>query len=244
MVKCVVSSGTLFRWLVIRAFAIRGFIPESWGTEVSFQRPLYVGITCGRRCHADALSCACIFGDSRHHFDSRYYKLSPLMVSHSENTRTFIRLPFYAWSRKLGSPGQFRSLWFYKGVRPWLFNYSSTTACSVHCLRNIWFTLLFGNCLCSGLRVSLQWIFVLVIYVILWNFAVEYLFMFHIQEVPVLDLCLGIDRTSWGLSWSFAVQPGKCRILKRPRSPSLLRTIHCHLIIRRYIVAPTGSVIK
>jgi hypothetical protein len=43
----------------------------------------------GRSCRAGPLSCARSFTDSPHHFDSGDYKLRPLMVYRSENTREF-----------------------------------------------------------------------------------------------------------------------------------------------------------
>jgi hypothetical protein len=52
----------------------------------------------GRNFLAGPLSCARSFTDSSHHFDSRDYKLRPLMVYHSENPRACLRFPFYAFS--------------------------------------------------------------------------------------------------------------------------------------------------
>jgi hypothetical protein len=52
----------------------------------------------GRSCRACPMSCARSCTDSPHHFDSGYYKLRPDMEYHSENSRAFIRLPFYAFS--------------------------------------------------------------------------------------------------------------------------------------------------
>jgi hypothetical protein len=49
-----------------------------------------------RSCRAGPLSCARSFTDSSQYFDSGHYKLRPLMVDHSENTRTFVRFPFNA----------------------------------------------------------------------------------------------------------------------------------------------------
>jgi hypothetical protein len=43
-------------------------------------------------------SCARIFADSLHHFDSEDYKLRPVMVDPSEHPQAFTRLPFYSLS--------------------------------------------------------------------------------------------------------------------------------------------------
>jgi hypothetical protein len=47
----------------------------------------------GRTCHAAPLSCASSFTDSPQHFDSWYYKLTPLMTYHSQNPRTCYTFP-------------------------------------------------------------------------------------------------------------------------------------------------------
>jgi hypothetical protein len=58
----------------------------------------------GRSCHAGPLSCARSFTDLPHHFDSRDYKLRPLMPYHSENTRACCTFPLYVPIRRNSPP--------------------------------------------------------------------------------------------------------------------------------------------
>jgi hypothetical protein len=51
----------------------------------------------GRSRHAGLLSCTRSFTDSSHHFDSRDYKLRPLMECHSENMRAHLCFLFDAF---------------------------------------------------------------------------------------------------------------------------------------------------
>jgi hypothetical protein len=70
---------------VKRAFAIRGF--------ECHEEHQYSIRGHDNSCRASAQSCARSFTDSPHHFDSWDYKLRPLMVHHSENTRACYTFP-------------------------------------------------------------------------------------------------------------------------------------------------------
>jgi hypothetical protein len=52
-----------------------------------------------RSCRAGALSCACSFTDSPHHFDFRDYKLRPLIMHQSENPRACYTVSRFTRSR-------------------------------------------------------------------------------------------------------------------------------------------------
>jgi hypothetical protein len=80
----------LYRWLWLYALSLSAFSHNIIMRSFS--------ILSYRSYRAGPLSCARSFTDSPHHFDSMDYRLRPVLVNHSENTRIFIRFPFYAFS--------------------------------------------------------------------------------------------------------------------------------------------------
>jgi hypothetical protein len=87
----IVYLGIAQMTLVIRAFAFPCFRISA--VLFQYHEHQYPIRGYGRSCRAGPLSCSRSFTDSSHHMDSGDYKLRPLMVYDSENTRACYTFP-------------------------------------------------------------------------------------------------------------------------------------------------------